>query len=134
MHRVKRHSILENDIQIITARQIALFGIVLGVICAVILTMIEGEVSYLLLFEDLLAKMVEYAIYGFGYAFCLNYLIVFSEIISNICDSVFSIAPRISLLSILIAIVLAGAVINLAFIPGIFIGTKAILDELLQYN
>ena len=132
MNRAGQHTIPKKDVTGLTARQIALLGIVLGVIFAVVHAMMEDETNYLLLFESLLANILEYAIYGFGYVFCFSYFVVLAEVIPNIFESVFSITTNVSLLSILIAITLAVAVIGLAFIPGMFIGIKAILDELQQ--
>lgn len=132
MHKVDIRRTAKRASSVVKAKQQALLGLVLGAIFAIVYTAFQVETNNLLFFEALLNNIVTYSIYGFGYIFSLNFFIFLSEIIYNITDSVISMSSSVSLLSILITITLIFTIIGLAFIPGIYIGIKAILDEMLQ--
>lgn len=130
MHRIDCHKVDNGAPAIVTAKQQALLGLVLGVSFAAVQAIIQVESNHLLFFEALLGDMVTYAIYGFGYVFSLTFFVFLSELMYNITDTVISISPSVKLLTIFIAITLIFVVLGLAFIPGIYIGIKAILDEI----
>lgn len=132
MHKVDIRKTTKRASSVVKAKQQALLGLVLGAIFAIVYTAFQVETNNLLFLEALLNNIITYSIYGFGYIFSLNFFIFLSEIIYNITNSVISVSPSVSLLSILITITLIFTIIGLAFIPGIYIGIKAIFDEMLQ--
>ena len=115
---------------IVTAKQLALLGVTLEVIVAIVQKIMQGESNHYLFLEVLLNKMIMYATYGFGYIFSLCFFTILSDLTYNIADFVISISPSVTLLAIFITITLIIVVYGLAFIPGIFIGIKALLDEI----
>lgn len=130
MRKVNCHRAVKGDATIVTAKQQALLGLVLGVSFAAVQTIIQVEGNHFLFFEALLDSMVKYAIYGFGYVFSLNFFVFLSEVIYNVTDYVISMSSSVNLLTIFIVITLIFVVLGVAFIPGIYIGINAILDEI----
>lgn len=114
---------------IITARQQAVLGITLGAVFAVVYTWTSSDLNEVWLLEDLLSHIVRFSFYGFGYIFLLNFFEVLQGIIFETIGSVISCAVSVPLLTLFIALVIILFFVHLAFIPGMFMGIKLILDE-----
>ena len=123
---------------IISARQQALLGIILGVIFGIADTLIpinigiwgvHEDLNFILLVEKLLANIMLYSLYLFGLVFIFNFIGILSGAIEQSIDSIISLSSSIPIFTFILAILVGLFIIGVSIIPGIFIGVKLVLDE-----